>query len=325
MLNRRELLAAGAASAAAAIAPAALAQSFPAKPVRIVVPWTAGGTGDIQARLLAQHMTQTLGQPVLVENKPGGGTIIGTGFVAKAPADGHTLLLMANSFVINAKLHNNLPYDGIKAFEAVACLTNSPQLIAVNAASPYRTFKDWVDAARAKPGTISYATVGPATTQHIAGEMLQRAAGIRLIYTPFGGGAPAVNAVLAGHVDTVLANVSEMSSFLEAGKLRALAVTTAQRLDSLKQVPTVIESGYPGYEAAAWFGLVAPRRHSARGRGETGPGRERRAGRCRDQEEAARRGTGAVLDGSIEVCGSHLGPVRQVFAGHRRSRHQGMT
>jgi tripartite-type tricarboxylate transporter receptor subunit TctC len=258
MLNRRELLAAGAASAAAAIAPAALAQSFPAKPVRIVVPWTAGGTGDIQARLLAQHMTQTLGQPVLVENKPGGGTIIGTGFVAKAPADGHTLLLMANSFVINAKLHNNLPYDGIKAFEAVACLTNSPQLIAVNAASPYRTFKDWVDAARAKPGTISYATVGPATTQHIAGEMLQRAAGIRLIYTPFGGGAPAVNAVLAGHVDTVLANVSEMSSFLEAGKLRALAVTTAQRLDSLKQVPTVIESGYPGYEAAAWFGLVAP-------------------------------------------------------------------
>jgi tripartite-type tricarboxylate transporter receptor subunit TctC len=258
MLNRRELLAAGAASAAAAIAPAALAQSFPAKPVRIVVPWTAGGTGDIQARLLAQHMTQTLGQPVLVENKPGGGTIIGTGFVAKAPADGHTLLLMANSFVINAKLHNNLPYDYIKAFEAVACLTNSPQLIAVNAASPYRTFKDWVDAARAKPGTISYATVGPATTQHIAGEMLQRAAGIRLIYTPFGGGAPAVNAVLAGHVDTVLANVSEMSSFLEAGKLRALAVTTAQRLDSLKQVPTVIESGYPGYEAAAWFGLVAP-------------------------------------------------------------------
>lgn len=258
MLNRRELLAAGAASAAAALAPTAWAQSFPSKPVKIIVPWTAGGTGDIQARLLAQHMTQTLGQPVLVENKPGGGTIIGTGFVAKAPADGHTLLLMANSFVINAKLHNNLPYDGIKAFEPVACLTNSPQLIAVNAASPYRTFKDWVDAAKAKPDTISYATVGPATTQHIAGEMLQRAAGIRLIYTPFGGGAPAVNAVLAGHVDTVLANVSEMSSFLEAGKLRALAVTTAQRLDSLKQIPTVIESGYPGYEAAAWFGLVAP-------------------------------------------------------------------
>jgi len=258
MLTRRELLAAGAASAAATFAPAALAQAFPSKPVRIVVPWTAGGTGDIQARLVGQHMAQTLGQPVLIENKPGGGTIIGTGFVAKAPADGHTLLLMANSFVINAKLHQNLPYEGLKAFEAVACLTNSPQVLAVNPASPYRTFKEWVDAARAKPGTISYATVGPATTQHIAGEMLQRAAGIKLIYTPFGGGAPAVNAVLAGHVDTVLANLSEMNSFLEAGKLRPLAVTTQQRLDALKQVPTVAESGFAGYEAAAWFGLVAP-------------------------------------------------------------------
>ncbi|HWI80779.1 tripartite tricarboxylate transporter substrate binding protein [Ramlibacter sp.] len=259
MLNRRELLAAGAAAIGTGIAPAAFAQAFPAKPVKIIVPWTAGGTGDIQARLIGQHMSQTLGQPVVIENKPGGGTIIGTGFVAKAPADGHTLLLMANSFVINAKLHSStLPYEGLKAFEAVACLTNSPQVIAVNAASPYKTFKDWIAAAKAKPDTLSYATVGPATTQHIAGEMLQRAAGIRLIYTPFAGGAPAVNAVLAGHVDTVLANVSEMNSFLEAGKLRALAVTTLQRLDSMKQVPTVAESGIAGYEAAAWFGLVAP-------------------------------------------------------------------
>ncbi|NKE68055.1 tripartite tricarboxylate transporter substrate binding protein [Ramlibacter sp. RBP-2] len=259
MLNRRELLAAGAAAAASTFAPAALAQAFPSRPVKIVVPWTAGGTGDIQARLIGQHMSQTLGQPVVVENKPGGGTVIATALVAKAPADGHTLLLMANSFVINAKLHASLPYDGIRAFDSVACLTNSPQVIAVNAASPYKSFKDWVDAARAKPGTISYATVGPATTQHIAGEMLQRAAGIKLIYTPFGGGAPAVQAVLAGHVDTVLANLSEMNSFLEAGKMRPLAVTTLQRLESLKNVPTVAESGIAGYEAAAWFGLVAPK------------------------------------------------------------------
>jgi tripartite-type tricarboxylate transporter receptor subunit TctC len=196
---------------------------------------------------------------VIVENKPGGGTIIGSGYVAKSPADGHTLLMMANSFVINAKLHaSTLPYDGIKAFEPVACLTNSPQLLAVNAASPYRTFKEWVDAAKARPGTISYATVGPATTQHIAGEMLQRAAGIRLIYTPYTGGAPAVNAVLGGHVDTVLANVSELQSFLDAGQMRALAVTTPHRLPAMKQVPTVAESGLPGYEAAAWFGLCAP-------------------------------------------------------------------
>jgi tripartite-type tricarboxylate transporter receptor subunit TctC len=258
MLNRRDLLAAGLA-AGSGLSTHALAQAFPSRPVRIVVPVPAGGTADVQARVIGEHMARSLGQPVLIENKPGGGTIIGSGFVAKSPADGHTLLLMANSFVINAKLHaSTLPYDGMKAFEPVACLTNSPQLLAVNGASPYRTFREWADAAKARPGTVSYATVGPATTQHIAGEMLQRAAGIRLIYTPFAGGAPAVNAVVAGHVDTVLANVSEVQGFLESGKIRALAVTTLQRLDTLKQVPTVAESGLPGYEAAAWFGLSAP-------------------------------------------------------------------
>jgi tripartite-type tricarboxylate transporter receptor subunit TctC len=258
MIQRRELIAAGAALASTLLASAALAQSFPNKPIKIVVPFTAGGTGDVQARLIGQHMSQTLGQPVVVENKPGGGTVIGSNQVAKSAPDGHTLLLMANSFVINAKLHPSLPYEGIKAFEPVAATTDSPQFVAVNAASPYRTFKEFVDAAKAKPGMLSYATVGPTTTQHIAGEMLQRAAGIKLIYTPFGGGAPAVGAVLAGHVDMVLANVSELAAHVEAGKMRPLAVTTGKRLDTYKQVPTVIESGIPGYEASAWFGLVAP-------------------------------------------------------------------
>ena len=259
MPTRRELLAAGAAAATTFFPFPAQAQAFPSKTIRIVVPFPPGGTADVQVRILGEYMARTLGQPVVVENKPGGGTIIGTGFVAKSPADGHTLLLMANSFVINAKLHaTTLPYEGMKAFEPVACLTNSPQLLAVNSASPYRTLTEWVDAAKAKPNTISYATVGPATTQHIAGEMLQRAAGIRLIYTPFAGGAPAVNAVLAGHVDAVLANVSELQAFIEGGRMRALAVTTRQRLDSFKQIPTVAESGMPGYEAAAWFGLCAP-------------------------------------------------------------------
>lgn len=254
MPTRRELLAA--AAAVAATAGAARADTFPSHPIRLVVPFPPGGTADIQARLISDSMARVLGQSVIIENKPGGGTIIGSAYVAKAPADGHTLLLMANSFVINAKLHaSTLPYDGLKAFEPVACLTNSPQVLAVHAASPYRGFKDWVEAARAKPGTLSYATVGPATTQHIAGEMLQRAAGIRLIYAPYTGGAPAVNAVLGRHVDTVLANVSELQSFLDAGQLRALAVTTPHRLDAMKQVPTVAESGLPGYEAAAWFGL----------------------------------------------------------------------
>jgi tripartite-type tricarboxylate transporter receptor subunit TctC len=255
MITRREFAIAGAALASA---PLAQAQSFPSRPIKMIVPFPPGGTADIQARLIGAHMSQAMGQPIVIESKPGGGTIIGTVYVAKAPADGYTILLMANSFVINAKLHNNLPYDGMKAFEPIACMTNSPQVIAVNVASPYRTFREWVDAAKAKPDTISYATVGPATTQHIAGEMLQRATGVKLIYAPFTGGTQAVNSVLAGHVNTVLANLSEMSAHLEAGKLRALAVTTTQRLDALRQVPTVAESGYPGYEAAAWFGLSAP-------------------------------------------------------------------
>ncbi len=259
MFTRRDFMAAGAAAASLAAAPLSWAQSFPSRPIKIIVPFPPGGTADIQARVVGQHMSQTLGQPIVIESKPGGGTIIGTGFVAKSPPDGYTVLLMANSFVINAKLHaSTLPYEGIKAFEPVACMTNSPQLVAVNVASPHRTFKEWVEAAKAKPGTVSYATVGPATTQHIAGEMLQRATGTKLIYAPFAGGAPAVNAVLAGHVDMVLANLSEMQAHIEAGKLRALAVTTTERLNTLKQVPTVAESGYPGYEAAAWFGLSAP-------------------------------------------------------------------
>lgn len=259
MLTRRELLGAAAAGTALSFSGTALAQAFPSKSIRLVVPFAPGGTGDFQARVIGEHMGRTLGQSVIVENKAGGGTVIGTAQVAQAPADGHTLLLIANSFVINAKLRaGTLPYKDMKAFDPVAGLTNSPQMIAVNSASPWRTFKDLVDAAKAKPGTLSYATVGPATTQHIAGEMLLRQAGMQMIYAPFAGGTPAVNAVLAGHVNMVLANVNELQSFIEAGKMRALAVTTPQRLASLPQVPTVAESGLPGYEASAWFGLCAP-------------------------------------------------------------------
>lgn len=258
MFNRRELLAAAGAAAVTGLPGVASGQAFPSRPLKLVVPFPAGGTGDIQARLVAEHMARALGQAVVVENKPGGGTVIGTAQVASAPADGHTLLLIANSFVINAKLRGGaLPYNGLKAFEPVASLTSSPQMLAVNSASPYRTFKEWLDAAKARPNAISYASLGPATAQHIAGEMLLRAGGIRLVYAPYTGGALAVNAVVAGHVDTVLANVSEVQSFVESGKLRALAVTTAQRLDAMKQVPTVAET-LPGYEAVAWFGLSAP-------------------------------------------------------------------
>jgi tripartite-type tricarboxylate transporter receptor subunit TctC len=260
--GRRAFLSMAQAAGLAAVLPrAAHAQAqatFPSKPVHLIVPYAPGGSADVLSRIVAQHLSQQWGQPVIVETKPGGGTIIGSSLVAKAPADGYTILFISNSFVINAKLRGDLPYDGIKAFVPVANMVNSPQVVAVNAASPYQTFKDWVAAAKARPGAVSIGTLGPATTQHIAAAMLQRATGTELIYTAFTGGAPAVNAALGGHIDTVLANLSELSAQIEAGKLRALAVTTRERLDTLRQVPTVAELGYPGYEAVAWFGFAAP-------------------------------------------------------------------
>jgi tripartite-type tricarboxylate transporter receptor subunit TctC len=260
MPGRRAFLSmAQAAGLAAALPRAVHAQAaFPSKPVHLIVPYAPGGSADVLSRIVAQHLSQQWGQPVLVETRPGGGTIIGSSLVAKSPADGYTILFISNSFVINAKLRSDLPYDGLKAFVPVANMVNSPQVVAVNSASPYHTFKEWVAAAKARPGTLSIGTLGPATTQHIAAEMLQRATGTQLIYTAFTGGAPAVNAALGGHIDTVLANLSELSAQIEAWKLRPLAVTTQERLDAIRQVPTVAELGYPGYEAVAWFGYAAP-------------------------------------------------------------------
>ena len=236
----------------------AAAQTFPSKPVHVVVPFAPGGAFDVLARVIASNLEQQWRQPVLVETKPGAGSVVGTTFGARAPADGYTVVLVANSLVINAKLRPTLPYDAIKGFEPIALMVNSPQVIAVNPSSPYRTLKEWLDAARAQPGILTLGTVGPGTTQHIAAEMLQRAAGVKLVYVPFPGGAPAVNAVLGGHVGAVLGNLSEVSAQIAAGKLRSLAVTTRDRLDELKAVPTVAESGYPGFEAVVWCGVSAP-------------------------------------------------------------------
>lgn len=236
----------------------AWAESLSGRNIRIVVPFPAGGTADVIARLLGEQAGQASGAGFVVENRPGAGTIIATELVARAPADGGTLLVMANSFVINASVRASLPYDPLTSFEPICLLVNSPQLIAVNTASPFRTLADLVAAAKAKPGELSYAAVGPATTQHIAFEMFKRMAGVNLTFVPYTGGAPAVNALLGGHVTTVLANYSELIEQVKAGKLRALAVATRERLDSLPDVPTVIEAGYTDYEATAWFGMVAP-------------------------------------------------------------------
>jgi tripartite-type tricarboxylate transporter receptor subunit TctC len=259
MIQKREFLGFAAAALACAAMPSlSWAQDFPNKPIHFVVPLAGGGSADLLARLVGQHLSQRFGQPVIVEMRPGGGTVIGSNLVAHANPDGYTVLFIANSLVINDKLHSHLPYNGSKAFEPVALMANSPQVLAVNTASPHHSLNDWLDAARAKPDSISLASLGPATTQHMASAALQSATGVALIYVPFSGGALAVNAVLGGHVDSVLGNLAEIAPHIEAGRLRPLAVCSAQRLPSLMQIPTVAESGYPGFEATAWFGVAAP-------------------------------------------------------------------
>jgi tripartite-type tricarboxylate transporter receptor subunit TctC len=235
------------------------AQGVTGKTVRIVVPFPPGGSADILARLLGQQMTQGSNQAVLIENRPGAGTVIASEFVSRAAPDGTTLLLNANSFVINPHLRPNLSYDPLTSFEPVCLLVTSPQVIVVNSSSPFRTLAELLSAAKSKPGELSLATVGPATTQHIAGEQFKRVARINLTYVPYTGGAPAVNALLGGHVTTVLANYSEVVEQIKAGKLRALAATSRERIEPLPDVPTLVESGYD-VDATVWFGLVAPAR-----------------------------------------------------------------
>ena len=231
---------------------------FPSKPVRIVVPFPAGGSADSMTRVVGQFLAKRWGQSVLVDNRPGGGTVIAGALVAKAPADGYTLIIIANSLTINAKLRTTMPYDGLKAFDGVAQLVQSPQVIAVNSASPYKTLGELIQAAKANPGTLSYSTVGPATTQHIAGESFKRITGTDFTYAAFTGGALAANAVMGNHVTMVLTNLNEVAPMLESGKLRPLAVTTRERLDALKQVPTAMELGIKDYEAVAWFAVATP-------------------------------------------------------------------
>jgi tripartite-type tricarboxylate transporter receptor subunit TctC len=233
------------------------AQTTTGKTTRIVVPFPPGGTADVIARIIAQQAGQASGQSFVIENRPGAGTIIATDLVNRAAPDGSTLLLMANSFVINPSLRASLPYDPL-TFEPICLLVNSPQVVVVNSASPYQSLAELFAAAKARPGELSYATVGPATTQHIAGEALRRAAGLNITYVPYPGGAPAVNALLGGHVVAVLTNYSEVMEQVNAGKLRALAVTTHERIPPLPDVPTLSEAGHKDLEATAWFGMMAP-------------------------------------------------------------------
>jgi tripartite-type tricarboxylate transporter receptor subunit TctC len=247
--------------AAVAIAVAAVsahAQTFPSKALRVIVPFPPGGTADITSRVLGEQMAQGLGQAVLIENRPGGSTIIGGEIVARSPADGHTLLVVFPSFIINPSVRHAMSFHPLKDFRAVGQTVSMPMTIAVHPSVPARTLQELIALARAKPGEIAYGTPGMATTHHVMGELLKLTTKANFTHAPFQGGAPALTAVTGGHIQMIYANTTEVVPSAKSGKIRPLVVTSAERADVLPDVPTMREAGYPELEATNWAGMVVP-------------------------------------------------------------------
>ena len=258
-LRRRTFLhlAAGVA-ALPAVSRIARAQSYPSRPVRIIVGFPAGGATDIQARLMGQWLSDRLGQQFIVENRPGASGNIGTEAVAKASADGYTLLQIVTPHAINAALYTNLSFEFIRDIAPVICAARLAYVVVVHPSVPATTIPEFIAYAKANPGKINYGSAGPGTPQNIACELFKMMAGVNLVHVPYRGGAPAVTDLVGGHLQVIFCPVSEGIEHVRSGKLRALAVTTATRLDVFPNVPTVGDF-VPGYEASGFAGIGAPR------------------------------------------------------------------
>lgn len=245
-----------AAAWAAMSAGAALAAPFPAKPLTIVVPTPPGGTTDLVARLLAEKLGASFGQPVVVENRPGGATTIGAQAVLNQPADGYTVLMGTFATVTNPYLNKSIRV-AYTDFDPVTLVVNTPNVLVVGAASPFRSLKDLVAAEKARPGGVSFASTSNGGSPHLSGALFNSLAKVQLMHVPYPGSAPAITDLLGGHVDTMFDNLPASLPQIHAGKVRALAVTTSQRVPALPEVPTFAEAGFAGYEVNAWFGLLA--------------------------------------------------------------------
>jgi tripartite-type tricarboxylate transporter receptor subunit TctC len=258
-MNLRTLTAAIAACTLAAAATAAAAQTFPSKPVTLVVPFPAGGALDAVARPMAEGMRKTLGQPVVVENVAGAGGTLGTGNVARAAPDGYTILLgSVATHAIAAGIYPKLTYDPVAGFAPISQLTRGPLVLAASPQFKAGTVADLIAAAKASPGTLNYASTGNGTALHVAGELFKSAAGINVQHVPYRGGGQAVTALLAGEVSYIIGNTQLVMPQISGGKVKALAVTGDRRLAALPDVPTFAQAGTPGVDVVTWFGLFAP-------------------------------------------------------------------
>ena len=237
---------------------AALAQTYPAKPVRVVVPFPPGGGTDIVARTVTPKMAEILGQPFLIENRAGAGGNIGTDLVAKSSADGYTLLVASASTAINTTLVPNLSWDFRRDFAPVVLMVVNNHLLAAHPSVPANNVRELLALAKATPGQVTYASYGAGSSAHLTGELFKLMAGVDLLHVPYKGAAPAVNDVLGGQVYIIFADVAAMLSHLKSGKLKALGIGSAKRFEGLPEVPTIAESGVPGFEAGGFLGLVAP-------------------------------------------------------------------
>ena len=235
----------------------ALAQ-YPAKPIKIVVPYPPGGFNDTLGRTLAAKFTDAWGQPAVVENKPGGNTLIGNDFVAKSPPDGYTLLVVAFPFSVVPSLFKTMPYDTVKDFSPVILAATSPNLLVVNPSLPVKSVGELIALAKAKPNSLSYASTGNGSSNHISMELFKSLAGVQIVHIPYKGSAPAVTDLLGGQVHLMFDNVPNVLPHVKAGKLVALGQTGVKRSPLISEIPTVAEAGVAGYEVTVWFGLVAP-------------------------------------------------------------------
>ncbi len=261
-MQRKHFLRAALASlglaAALGHAPAS-AQAYPNRPVKIIVPFATGGPADVYARFIAQRLGDTLGQSFVVDNRPGGGSVIGTDVAAKSPADGYTLLMMSNTHTVNETLIPNKPFQLMRDFVGVAPINYSDLVLVAHPSVPANNLRELIAQAKANPGKMNYASSGPGTPYHMAGELLKSMAGIDVVHVPYKGSSGARTDILAGQVQIMFDAVTTMTEQVKAGKVKAIATTGKQRSPVLPNVPTVNESGVPGYEATIWLGLMAPK------------------------------------------------------------------